>query len=247
MTDDKMSAVRASKRVSIAWGGRPAREDTDTVVLTINDYSLDLRVFTEGPDTGGIDWAIVAFVHSVPTQGTLRDLLNCGSLADTCAGGKPVLRWDHIIDSRGGTDTGDEGAFEVLPNGDVLETGSMFNPARGKDESYEEIWRRFPVTPPAQYCVLERIDGAWGDDAVKDKRAFLGRFGPRALGVEQDGSTFRAYRDELKGGAGWSRVYEFDVGTVVPPVPVEQDAGWAVGDTVSVGEGQWVVRAAGTV
>lgn len=57
-----MAAVRASTRVSIAWSGAPAFEDTDTLVLTINGFSLDLRVFAEGPDEGKIEWSTVAKV-----------------------------------------------------------------------------------------------------------------------------------------------------------------------------------------
>lgn len=64
-----MNPVRVSKRVSIAWSGAPASEDTDTVVLTIHDHSLDLRVFTDGPRKGEIDWALVALVRTLPSQG----------------------------------------------------------------------------------------------------------------------------------------------------------------------------------
>lgn len=158
-----------------------------------------------------------------------------------------MLRWEHIIDSRGAPadgDGGDEGAFDVLPNGDVLETGTMFNPASGKEEAYEEMWRRFPVEAGASYCVLERVDAGWGKPG--NRQAFLGRFGSRALGLAQDGAVFRAYRDELE-GEGWKRVYAFDVGEVLPALDVVQDAGWKEGETVALGGGEWVVRSAGKV
>lgn len=58
-----MAAVRASIRVSIAWKGAPAYEDTDTLVLTIHDLSLDLRVFTLGKQKGEIDWSTVAKIE----------------------------------------------------------------------------------------------------------------------------------------------------------------------------------------
>lgn len=68
-----MAAVRSSSRVSIAWESAPAYEDTDTLVLTIHDYSLDLRVFTSGPQIGQIDWSTVAKVSELEgsTTGTL--------------------------------------------------------------------------------------------------------------------------------------------------------------------------------
>jgi hypothetical protein len=60
-----MAAVRASTRVSIAWKEEEAYEDTDTLVLTIHDFSLDLRVFTSGPQKGQIDWSTVAKVSEL--------------------------------------------------------------------------------------------------------------------------------------------------------------------------------------
>lgn len=60
-----MAAVRASTRVSIAWKGHDAYEDTDTLVLTIHDFSLDLRVLVSGPQEGQIDWSTVAKVSEL--------------------------------------------------------------------------------------------------------------------------------------------------------------------------------------
>jgi len=60
-----MAAVRASKRVSIAWREQDAYEDTDTLVLTIHDFSLDLRVFNSGPQKGQMDWSTVAKVSEL--------------------------------------------------------------------------------------------------------------------------------------------------------------------------------------
>lgn len=56
------SPVRASTRISIAWSGAGAYEDTDTLVLTINGWSLDLRVYSGGPHKGGVEWATVGNV-----------------------------------------------------------------------------------------------------------------------------------------------------------------------------------------
>lgn len=60
-----MASVRVSKRVSIAWDDEEPFEDTDTLVLTINDFSLDLRVFVSGPHAGQIDWSTVAKVSQL--------------------------------------------------------------------------------------------------------------------------------------------------------------------------------------
>ena len=60
-----MAAVRTARRVSIAWKGAEPVEDTDTLVFTINGWSLDLRVFVSGPTAGAIDWATVATVSDI--------------------------------------------------------------------------------------------------------------------------------------------------------------------------------------
>lgn len=60
-----MAAARVSVRVSIAWSGDTPYEDTDTLVLTIHDYSLDLRVFVTGNQKGQIDWSTVAKVSEI--------------------------------------------------------------------------------------------------------------------------------------------------------------------------------------
>lgn len=46
---------RLSTRVSIKWGDDPASEPTDTLVMSIRDYYMDLRV--KKADTS-IDWAM---------------------------------------------------------------------------------------------------------------------------------------------------------------------------------------------
>ena len=61
-----MASSRASTRVSIAWSGAEPKEDTDTLVLTIEGYSLDLRVFIS-PNlyAGKIDWSTASLVKEV--------------------------------------------------------------------------------------------------------------------------------------------------------------------------------------
>lgn len=48
-------AVRASTRISIRWPPAEASEPTDTLVLSIGDYYVDLRV-TKSDQS--IDWAL---------------------------------------------------------------------------------------------------------------------------------------------------------------------------------------------
>jgi hypothetical protein len=73
-----MSAT-ASTRVSIQWSGEEAFEDTDTLVLTINEYSLDLRVFNSGPEQGQVDWSTVAFVKEI--EGSTKGAKGMGTVS----------------------------------------------------------------------------------------------------------------------------------------------------------------------
>ncbi|KAL1410869.1 hypothetical protein Q8F55_001812 [Vanrija albida] len=218
--------VRASTRVSIAWSGAPAQEDTDTLVLTINGYSLDLRVVLPGhAGAGTLDWGTVGLV--VELEGSTPD--------------KPLLRWDNILDSHPAPPADlepldDVGSFSALPNGDVLETGAMFNPKTARNEPYDEVWRRLPVPAGAAYFVLERADG----------RAFVGRVGALALGAWSEGAQYAAWRDELDGSA-WRRVYAFGEAGNVPAAPVEVPAEWRKDAVVTLGEHTWTVRTVGTV
>ena len=46
---------RASTRISIRWPPAPASEPTDTLVLSVGEYYVDLRV---RKDDGSIEWAL---------------------------------------------------------------------------------------------------------------------------------------------------------------------------------------------
>lgn len=50
-----MSTARVSTRISIRWPPAPASEPTDTLVLTLGGFYVDLRI---DKASGGIDWAL---------------------------------------------------------------------------------------------------------------------------------------------------------------------------------------------
>ncbi|WRT66088.1 uncharacterized protein IL334_003041 [Kwoniella shivajii] len=227
-------AARASIRVSIAWSGADAIEDTDTLVMTIDGYSLDLRVFVSGPDTGSIDWSTVAHVSEI--EGSTKE--------------NPILKWDHIIDSRPETDLPDQGSFATLPNGDVTEIGTMFNPKTNDYEPYVETWRRLQLPTSAPYLVLQRDESEQVDGPKV--QAFLGRVGEHALGLAKtsDGS-FLAWRDRVEDGQ-WKRVYQFGSNTEMlkewlPSLPIDTSEEWSKGNTVQLGSGKWEVKTVGSL
>ncbi|WWD17571.1 hypothetical protein CI109_102012 [Kwoniella shandongensis] len=232
--------ARASTRISITWSDRPPLEDTDTLVLTIEGYSLDLRVFVDGPQNGEIDWSTVARVDEV--EGSTE--------------ANPTLRWTHLIDNRPPSSLPDQGKFRTLPNGDVVEEGIMFNPKTDKNEPYEEVWRRLSQSPQAPYLVLESISVPSGGshEESNEQGVFLGRVGENALGIAklQPQGTFVAWRDRLGDGSStWKRVYEFGekqlVEKVLPSLPEQTPDDWVVGKEVELGGQKWVVRAVGTL
>ena len=156
-------------------------------------------------------------------------------LADSHAE-NPILKWDHLIDSRPPTGVDDQGSFAALENGDVTETGRMFNPNTGDIEDYVETWRRFPASPGAPYCVLE-LDGE-ADGAI----GYLGRVGDNALGCGKPSSgDYVAWREE-KG----KRMYEFGPeASMLPRLPSELPKDWKEGSRCELGDRTFVVRAIG--
>ncbi|WVW83614.1 hypothetical protein I302_105635 [Kwoniella bestiolae CBS 10118] len=217
-------AARASTRVSIAWSGADPIEDTDTLVLTIDGYSLDLRVFVSGPDEGKIDWSTVAHVGEV--EGSTKE--------------NPILKWDHIIDSRPPTDMPDQGKFETLPNGDVIEIGIMHNPKTNLYEDYVETWRRMKLPSSSPYVVLESQE--------EGVQAYLGRVGEHALGLAKSkDEEYCAWRDRLESGE-WKRICEFGsaVEKLLPRLPSDLPVEWSKGETVHLnGDSKWTVKTVG--
>lgn len=138
----------------------------------------------------------------------------------------------------------DEGKFATLPNGDVVESGEMFNPSNGNIEAYEEVWRRLDTASGEPYLVLELTSGG-----ERGTIAYLGRVGGRALGLAKkaDGS-YLAWRDEYKDGKA-SRLYTFGEGVeeILPSLPVDVPEKWKLGETLELGGKTWTVRQAGTI
>ncbi|KAL2819849.1 hypothetical protein BDW59DRAFT_164883 [Aspergillus cavernicola] len=116
-----MTASRLSTRISLRWPPEPPFENTDTLVLSVGNWYVDLRV---DPATQAIDWAIA---------GERLQVLNSNDVLFT-----------HELDSRNTFGVADCGSFSALPNGDDLEVGVMprvdlpGEPVR----EYEEVWRK---------------------------------------------------------------------------------------------------------
>jgi hypothetical protein len=127
---------RLSTRISIKWASDAPSEPTDTLVMSIGDYYMDLRV--RKVDIS-IDWAM-AGQRLIKSEDPL------------------TVEFTHEIDSRGYTEP-DLGVFTKLPNGDDLEVGEMPCPEKGGAvTAYEEIWHEFPAPAEGTVSWIVRND-----------------------------------------------------------------------------------------
>ncbi|KAJ5308743.1 hypothetical protein PENANT_c013G08511 [Penicillium antarcticum] len=248
------SECRFSTRISIRWLPDPPSETTDTIVMSVKDWYLDLRM---EKGTGAIDWAI-AGRRIVEGQDPLR------------------VSFSHELDSHDAFESVDCGTFVTLPNGDDLETGIMPRPdLPGAPEcAYEEVWRElaFRGGPGGEggfgiSWVLESDNENGDGDGEKERgvqvvKTFLGRIWGTylalrqvqtharlrdpsgALVVRKSGAGVSARREEWDGG--WKERYVVEEGAGSLPSMVNGftgEARWKVGDKVDVNGTRYIVRA----
>ncbi|PSN72889.1 hypothetical protein BS50DRAFT_582503 [Corynespora cassiicola Philippines] len=216
-------SIRLSTRISIRWSDDPPSEPTNTIVLSVGSYFMDLRITKVDKS---IDWAFAGTREILA-----RDPLHC--------------RWYHIIDSRGSFDP-DEGKFKKLPNGDDLETGSMPCPEKGNQVTpYEEVWRELqPTVGRERGWILQMQEG--------NCNKFIGKYGGVFLAMSQDdGKAFSVRKEDLvdgEAGLKWALEYEYGVPNLpslsnmeLMKFPGETD--WRLGDRVAIGNETYEVRA----
>ncbi|KAJ5586790.1 uncharacterized protein N7459_002555 [Penicillium hispanicum] len=167
------SSCRFSTRISLRWLPEPAQETTDTIVMSVKDWYLDLRMDRQ---TGDIDWAISG-QRIIESQDPLR------------------VSFTHELDSHNSFESADCGTFVSLPNGDDLETGSMPRPDRpgAPVTDYEEVWRELPFRDGPEGAkkgmswVLESDDsGLYNEEGTFTiTKTFLGRIWGMYLALQQ--------------------------------------------------------------
>ena len=132
----------------------------------------------------------------------------------------------------------DQGTFETLPNGDVSETGVMYNPKTQRYQKYVEVWRRYATQPGTLYWILERIEPDGSTD-----RHFAGRVGSHALRLSQEvGGDYNACRtSDVEGET--ETIFQTSKGSAAPGIA--ECGALSTGQTVTIGGEQWLVRTAG--
>ncbi|CAI7569384.1 unnamed protein product [Penicillium glandicola] len=158
-------------RISMRWASDKPFETTDTLVITVNEWYVDLRVDKQ---TGKIDWA----------------------LAGECTEeGKDPRRvvFTHEIDSHHNFNVSNPCPFIPLPDGDILETGTMARPdVPGTPMTdYEEVWRYipFPKGPEGPgrglSWILESDEGILEEGQHEVTKLFIGQIGGFYLVLHQ--------------------------------------------------------------
>ncbi|GAA5923207.1 hypothetical protein JCM1841_005930 [Sporobolomyces salmonicolor] len=232
-----------STRISIRWPPAPPTDDQAVCVIQgRSGFFLDLRITRTVEQGSGekdceVTWATAGWKEVLPARGE--------------EGQEHVrARFTPVIDSRRplasspstappSEDTSaepDEGTFTPLPNGDVLETGSMLNPDTGLVQEYEEIWRRWPLQAGKGKGKVEVIIL---ESRSTRGRAFLGRVGDYEIGMEDAERGFGVVRRVRREGE-WETVCCNEAGLGLPAVPLEM-AAWEQGSTVELGGRIWEV------
>ncbi|KAI5474227.1 hypothetical protein MNV49_003874 [Pseudohyphozyma bogoriensis] len=187
-----------TRRESLRWPPAAAYNDTDVLVLTIGKYYLDLRVFTEGPRSGQIDWSMAGVCLPLPGGTSERaptrflNIIDQRALSSTT---HPILPSSLINPEEAtqdlATPTPDDVEFTPLPDtatqsGRTLERGRMPNPGSedpGKYVPFEEVWQELDVPDGAPAVILESVGG---DGHGK---AYFGWIGAWRMGLMDDGKA----------------------------------------------------------
>lgn len=155
----------------------------------------------------------------------------------------PFINSRAGISSQDEDEDEDEGLFRELENGDVLEVGSIRNPATGLVQEYEEVWRRILQAPEneASVVIIERV-------ASNEPRALVGRIGAWEVGMRDASPTepFMAWRcdqDEVTGE--WKEVYSIGgevarIRRLIPRIPPLVSP--SRGEKLVLAGKEWLVR-----
>ncbi|KAE8355901.1 hypothetical protein BDV28DRAFT_16768 [Aspergillus coremiiformis] len=240
---------RLSKRISLRWLPEPAFETTDTIVMSVKGWYVDLRVDKE---SGDIDWAI-AGQRVVDRDEPSR------------------VRFTHEIDSRDSFDAVDCGDFRPLSIGVDVEFGSMPRPdlPGSPVTEYEEVWealkfREGPEGPGMgvswvveSKCDVQIGEGeeveimrtfaarVWGTYLVLRQRQVLARLPGSDAVVVKNGMRVSARREEWDSSAGWVVKYVLgpDGGSLFSAKDIEvKELGQMPGGTVVIRGEVYTVR-----
>ena len=210
--------VRLTQRLSFRWLPEPATESTDTLVMSVSNWFIDLRISLSD---GSLDWGFAGEEqvletgphHSMsyqlyfqleapPSRSTGVNIatLTCAFLCTA------KYRWTHIIDSQGYTEP-DIGSLPNSASGDFLESGTVPHPETKVPTEFEERWRTVSIPFSEKYpyaWILQSEDG----------KTFLGQTGGifQSMTAGSGGQSSFCARRELWDGQRESWVIRYEAG-----------------------------------
>ncbi|CAK7214318.1 hypothetical protein SBRCBS47491_002100 [Sporothrix bragantina] len=221
-----------SHRVSIAWLPAPHSEPTSTVVLTSPGRRfVDVRVLGTTKESQELDWALAGTSSSTPVAKGVSDCV-----------------WRHWVDSHYENEDADaqvdRGRNTDQPDGTVLETGAMVNPATGKVQDYEEVWRDDDL-PASSRCVVLQHESDKGDRGVA---IVLGPYCQGILRTKKEGVTVERWqRETVEDMDDWKLVFRLGSGKL-PCKALTERQSLREGEDLVVGSNQtWTVMEAAKV
>ncbi|KAL4972469.1 hypothetical protein BDW66DRAFT_162857 [Aspergillus desertorum] len=214
---------RLSTRISLRWPPELPFENTDTLVLSVGNWYVDLRV---DRNTATLDWAIAG-----------KRLQKAHS--------NEVL-FTHELDSRNAFGVADCGTFSTLPNGDDLEVGVMPRPdlPDAPTREYEEVWRELPFLRMEERENVSFVLESANDEAQLEEgeekeatRTFIGAIWGSFISLQQkqvlarpirgtktvikSGGEVSARREEFVQGQGF--VVKYSLGPEANRLPTSDD------------------------
>ncbi|KAJ5085358.1 hypothetical protein N7532_010129 [Penicillium argentinense] len=246
-------------RLSLRWVPEPPEETTDTIVISVGEWFIDLRMDKK---SGAIDWAMAGtMVAENPNETPLK------------------INFTRELDSLNEIGMVDSASFSALPNGDDLETGEMPHPELpgAPMTAFEEVWHNLPFREGPEGAkqgiswILESDDEDFRQSEEEGEVTLTKMFIGRVWGTyqafqqvqvhsrrkDQDGNwVFKrtgaevsARREEFSPGAGWVDKYVVGPeGASVPSMKTEFDGegqgSWKVpGEKVVIDGKSFIVRA----
>ncbi|KAL6400880.1 HRI1 domain protein [Ilyonectria robusta] len=229
-----------SLREHIRWLPDEASEPTSTVVVTSPQRRyVDLRIFR--PEGDQKAWS--GQEEALPVDRLEWGIAGTSSswMRDDGKGGQiRHSQWEHWIDSHTTEpeNATDEGDMFPQPDGTTLETGSMVNPATGKDTAYEEVWldvEPIPTSTSDVKSIVLHMETETGG------RGSVVRLGQYCQGFLREGDLMTAERWEWEAAKGWKRTIRMGDAELPCEKVLDDGLGAKKDEVVEIGGNAWKV------
>lgn len=173
-----------SIRKHIQWGTDPPSEPTSTLVLTSpRRHFVDIRPLKTALQGPASDCKLIAFDQLDWAFGGTSSSTSLSRPDGTQVSHAVFCHWVDSRSKNPENDIVDEGDMIPQPDGLMLETGIMINPATGERTDYEELWSDEDIADEARCVVLQlHLD----EQEKRGMFVLLGRFAQCVLRMGDD-------------------------------------------------------------